>query len=461
MKIVIVGNGIIGLMIAYRLVNQDRNLSIEIVGPEAHPGCASLAAAAMFNSFCEIDSGTLENPIEEKKFLFNKESNRYWPSLLKEIETQSNSKLEYGFGTFLINNTVSDKLEDENFDAILYALQKFNEPFERISPADIPHYKPGSSQRAGRAILIEREGWVNPILLIASLKVALHNTGRVKFTNGFCESVKKRNEVVAHVKLHSGQEISGDRFILCPGANFSTIIDRSDLGIDLLRIFYGVGCSILLNTGTNTISNCIRTPNRGLACGVYSAPQDNTHTLIGASNFISPVPVNNVRVTSVYTLLKSAIEQINSDYYRAELVKVNVGWRPTSADTLPLIGQTSISNLIVVTGTKRDGLHCSPVISEYVSDLLLKGKSSLDLSLFNPERKKVKVYSREEAIRIAVRHTINAAYQHDFVPAKNRMVEHLEKFYYDDYSKLHDAVGAHDWGIPPEMMDMYRYNHVQ
>ena len=114
------------------------------------------------------------------------------------------------------------------------------------------------------------------------------------------------------------------------------------------------------------------------------------------------------------------MEQINTDYYRSELVKVNVGWRPTSADTLPLLGKTSIPNLIVATGTKRDGLYCSPVISNYLADLILDNKSNLDLSLFKPERKLVRIYTREEAIQITVRDSINVAYQHDFVPAKTR-----------------------------------------
>lgn len=26
---------------------------------------------------------------------------------------------------------------------------------------------------------------------------------------------------------------------------------------------------------------------------------------------------------------------------------------------------------------------------------------------------------------------------------------------------LHDKVGANDWGIPPEMHDMYRYGHAK
>ena len=41
------------------------------------------------------------------------------------------------------------------------------------------------------------------------------------------------------------------------------------------------------------------------------------------------------------------------------------------------------------------------------------------------------------------------------------MVEQMERFYQDEFNQLHDKVGAHDWGIPPEMVDMYKYGHAK
>lgn len=462
MHIIIVGNGILGLMTAYQLLQRDSKIKITIVGPSDQRGCASLAAAAMFNSFAEIDTHTLQNQFENQKFLFNRAAAPLWPSLLKEISAAAVTRLEYGFGTYVINNHVSDSLEDHNFDAIIAALQKFDEKYEIINPAMIPGYKPVSSARAGRAIYIPNEGWVNPIILIAALKKILASSKRVNFVDGYAQSLQKENHKISHVLLDNKETYSGDIYLLTPGATFTKIINNSNLELHFPKIFYGVGCSILLKTENETLQNCIRTPNRGLACGIYCAPQDSEHTLVGASNFITANQneINHVRLTSVYTLIKAAMEQINTNFYRSELVKVNIGWRPTSEDTLPLLGPTSLSNLFVATGTKRDGLHCSPLISKYFADLIIDGESDQDLSLFQPERQPIRIYSRQAAIEISVRHIINAAYQHDFVPAKNRMVEELEKYYYQDLSNLHDQVGAHNWGIPPEMINMYRYGHI-
>ena len=76
---------------------------------------------------------------------------------------------------------------------------------------------------------------------------------------------------------------------------------------------------------------------------------------------------------------------------------------------------------------------------------------------FKPERSLIKSLTREEAIQKAVRHQISAAYQHEFKPSRSRMTEQLKKMYRNDIEKVHDQVGAFDWGIPPEMIEMYRY----
>ena len=55
---------------------------------------------------------------------------------------------------------------------------------------------------------------------------------------------------------------------------------------------------------------------------------------------------------------------------------------------------------------------------------------------------------------------MNATYQHGFVPAHNRMVEKIIQSHKDDVEVLHDKVEAYDWGIPPELIDMYRYGHI-
>lgn len=459
MKVVIAGNGILALMTAYKLQLLSKEIEIILVGPDSKIGSASLAAAAMFNSFCEVDTGTFSNQLEKQKFLFNRKSVPMWPALLEEIQAESQQVVEHGFGTFLINNHMTDEVEDKNFIAIREALKEFSEPFESVDPREIKNFKPSAKGRSTRAMYIPREGWVNPVSLTHSLETILKRNKKVQFINDQVTRINWSGSKINGFSLATNQEVFGDKYLLASGANVWDLLQASHLQLKIPRLYYGVGCSVLLKTGEDTLTNCVRTPNRGLACGVYAAPHNKNDMLIGASNFICPYPEEAPRITSVHSLLGSAMEQINSNYYRAQLLKVNLGWRPTSEDTMPLIGPTSIDNLLIATGTKRDGLHCSPYIGEYLSELLVHGSSQKDFSSYRPERELMRIYNRQEAIQIAIDQTINAAYQHGYEPAKNRMTDELREFYRREFEALHDKVGALTWGIPPELLNMYKYGH--
>ena len=71
MHTVILGNGIIALTTAFRLTKRlgpdDR---ISIVGRHERVGSATLAAAAMLNSFAEVETGSLDSDLDLYRFEF-------------------------------------------------------------------------------------------------------------------------------------------------------------------------------------------------------------------------------------------------------------------------------------------------------------------------------------------------------------------------------------------------------
>ncbi len=480
MHTVIIGNGILALTIAFRLSRRaaagDR---ISIIGKRERTGSATLAAGAMLNSFAEIESGSLDSELDLYRFELGHLATKMWPKFEQELISAAGDCLPHGCrkcqgfqgggcvdcGTYVVNNTAADDLDDENFDAILAALRDFNEPHELVSPKDIPNYLPDQRHRATRALYIHNEGWFNPRLMVEKLDAILARDHRITFVEAHVAKLEQVNGAIASAVLEDGRRIEGDHFVVAAGASVSALMDNSKLGIELQRIFYGVGVSIEIRSPDNPHTKCIRTPNRGLACGIYSVPyisaDCNDHILLGASNFMSPTPYPYGRITSVESLLQAGMEQINRNFYRADLVRVNVGWRPTSQDTYPMIGKTSIPNLIVASGTKRDGFHMSPLLSEYVAAMVHGETVDKRFEVFSPERKPIRSLTRTQAINKATRHLTSAAYQHGFTPSKSRMPDQVEKMFRDDLEKLHDQVGAIDWGIPPEMLDMYRYGHAR
>lgn len=475
MHTVIAGNGILAQSIAFELIQRHPSARVTIVGQSDRPGSATLAAAAMLNSFAEVEHGALETEFDRYRFELSQRAARDWPGFAQRIIDAAGSSSfsatgaspQFDCGTFVVNNAAADDLDDENFDAIVAALRDYNEPHAFVQPGDIPNYQPEQRYRALRCVYIEREGWMNPAQVVSSLDAALRASGRVVFENDKVFRLAHENGRVTGCKCASGKMVSGDVYLLATGATLTGLLAASELALPIQRVFYGMGVSVKIRSEGHAHTHCVRTPNRGLACGVYTAPHSydpvkkTGHILIGATNLISPEPLHAARVANVESLLKAAIQQINTHFYRAELTQINVGWRPTSLDTQPLLGKTSIDNLFVASGTKRDGFHMAPIIAANLSAMLSGEQPDPRFAQFDPERKPLRLLTRQAAVDKAVRHQMSAAYQHGFTPPTSRMPDLIRQKIRDDVEKLHDEVGAHDWGIPPEMLDMYRYGHAR
>ena len=97
-----------------------------------------------------------------------------------------------------------------------------------------------------------------------------------------------RNNRLDHITLLSDKKISGDKFLLASGSNVTDLLYNSKIDINVPRIFYGM-MSVLISDPKTYLSNCIRTPNRGLACGMYASPfiseDSNNRVVAGAKNF--------------------------------------------------------------------------------------------------------------------------------------------------------------------------------
>ncbi|MAA53544.1 MAG: FAD-dependent oxidoreductase [Phycisphaerae bacterium] len=467
MKTIIIGNGILGLTIGIKLlIESNGSHEIVIIGPYDRKGSATMAAGAMLNSYSELDYNTFKSKYSKFHFKLSKEATKLWPKFLKSIKSisssddnQINSKCDIKYGTYIINNTVSDDLDDLNYEAIRSQLIEDGEDFEDVNPKDIKNYNPSQNSRSARSLFIPKEGWINPKILLNQIEKIFLESNNCQLLNAKLVHIKHKNNKVSGVKLCNGQVMEADNYILATGSKINDILLNSRLDLNIQRVFHGLGISIEINT-RNKYDKCIRTPNRGGACGIYSIPyynyQNNEHNvLIGASNQILNKSTDRARLISINRLLQGAIEEINNDFYESELLNINIGLRPTTQDLYPLLGRTSIHNLIIASGTKRDGFHLSPVISDFIVKLILKKQSDINFSFFKPERELIKDLSRKDAINLYLKNIMSEQYQHGFRPSCLPMEKQVIESYRNKIEKLHDKVGAYDWGIPPLMVGMY------
>ena len=205
MHYIFIGNGIISLSTAFRLLkNLSHPLKLQLL-EQKRVGSATLAARSI-KLYCEIDENTFANKYNIFRFEMSSKATDLWPSFIKEISNSidnrkaksSNPIIDGGLGTFLINNTSADSYDDENYNLIIKALDKYDQSYKSVDPQVIPGYYPNQKDRTNKAVFIDNEGWVNPNSTIKFLEKHLKNDGRVSFINENVKILNHRNNRLDH-----------------------------------------------------------------------------------------------------------------------------------------------------------------------------------------------------------------------------------------------------------------------
>ena len=421
----IIGNGMVGLAIAAGLSRSVPGERITVVGPASRPNSASMAAAAMLNSFAELEPGALDQPRDRLKFELSQASARLWGAFVEEFDIPAE---HYRLGTVLVNNNASNAFEDQAFDAIARYLEEFAEPYERVEPSLEPAYAPDPSYRSRNALFLPREGVVNPDGVIRALQATLEKRG-VRFIDGVVQSLDKVNGRTRGVRLADGQALAAERVVLANGSMATRLWGEDDC----IRVINGVGATVVLKNPNIQGRYVLRTPNRGGACGIYHAPYQDDLFVVGATNLITTVDEQVPRAESVAALINGAINQVNQMHRASGFVRYNFGYRPVSLDGYPVIGQLN-DNTYMVTGTRRDGYHFAPWLAENLSALLLDQSISPQARAYfdhaRPQRRAVLDQSVEDCCRKYAAVKCSALSQHGYDGGHTDADQALEQYYY-------------------------------
>lgn len=461
----IVGNGAIACALALRFTERHKDATVAIVGPAARPGCASLAAGAMLNVFAELEAGALDTPTARAKFDAAVAASKMWEGHLGLLNKRLSSVAPVTIqqGTYVVQNAATDRLDDLNYDAIRTYATEYGERFKDIDPGEIEGIKPTAQCRPLRAMLLEDEGAVSSAHLHRAYDEAFSRTENITVIDAPVVSISAGDRIRI-LKTKSGQTITARNVVVAAGTKTQDFVDQLGLTAKIPRLVLGVGVSLVLKAANaNALPKRVfRTPNRGLACGVYVVPYPDNHCYVGATNYICPWEVPLPRIQAVHYLLQAAMEQVNTDFYKGEIAKTIVGNRPTTLDTYPLFGQTSAEGVWIASGTKRDGFHMSPKIADELITAIETGRQPFD-GKFVPERSLILEVPKEKAIARAVAHILSTGYQHGFRMPHSNWEPLLEGAIRERVEDAYKQCGLAntDIGIPAELLDMYRYGHAK
>lgn len=417
--VIVVGNGAIGSSAAVELAR--RGASVALIGRAHRPYAASTAAGAMLGCFGEVTTTLVDNVYGQAKFDLDLKAREIWPEWLESISggvSDGRDILTATGTTVLLNSVGTASIDTDNFNAIRATLEKHDEPYETVDPADVDWLDPDPNSRPLQALHIPGEHAVDSGRLLLRLGQTARDLG-VTLVDSHAVSVISEGDRASGVLLEGGESITAGQVLLAGGVGTQDLIDSvPGLGDCIPRLVAGVGISALVSTQDGTQpESVIRTPNRAFACGLHIVPRGAGRVYVGATNIISPRPLADPVMGDLLFLLECSHRQTRRNLWSSPVTGFNVGNRPISLDGFPLLGETPLNGLWMMTGTYRDGLFLSPLLAKDFARRILGDEPELNLEHFTPERAPLQGTSREAIVETTVQHTLATGYeQHWNVP---------------------------------------------
>jgi glycine oxidase len=341
-EVAVVGGGIIGLSIAWRL--RQRGLTVVVHDPApASPDSSSGRVGAWHVAAGMLAAGsesTFERPALGRLMA---ESARRWPDFAAELEKESGHELGYDrTGTLSVALTADDLAET----ARTWAYRGV----PALRPGAVRDLEPALSPRVRGGAHIPDDRQVDPRRVVAALRSLVPVTG---------SQVAQLSDVDAGTVVVAAG---------CGTAALTGLPVRPVKG-QLLRLRGEPGL--------------LRHVLSGVVDGqhVYLVPRADGEIVVGATQ--EERTDHAVTAGGVLELLRAATVLVPA-LTEFEITEVLVGHRPATPDNAPLLGV--LDNLVVAAGHHRNGVLLAPVTADLITELVATGHGDPVLAEFRPGR---------------------------------------------------------------------------
>jgi glycine/D-amino acid oxidase-like deaminating enzyme len=433
--ILIIGNGILGLGLAYALLSRDPTLSVGVLGPPARPGSASLAAGAMINAWAELGEGQFEDPALAERAGLTLSAPPLWDGLAAALSEFTPAPLRPHWGTYLTLNARSAPAERGHFDYILASLRRRDIPHALIPLDDFRWLRPVADAAVTR-ILSLPDGHIDARAVVEAYTLALGALG-ADFIAGSAASLDCAGAARA-VICADGTRIEARHLVLANGSFAQKLIAAIPaLANAIPPLLFGAGVAFdltLPEAAYRGADRVIRTADRGGAFSVHLLPYGGGRYYFGASSQLALTPEFTLRPAAIAALRSALTEEFDPAFRQASISIRGPGFRPVAADGFPLLGETLLPGIWLLNGMRRDGFTASPYLTRIMADAILSGTSANLPSRFAPCRALISYKTRTAAIAEAAG---------DDAASRARVEALYEK----------RRIG--DFGILPEMLSLY------
>jgi len=367
--VLIIGGGIIGLSIAWRLIGIGKKVVVvdkRNLGKEA-----SWAAAGML-------SGRLDLKPSEKRLLpiFEK-SHHAWPKFAKELENKSGKRIGYRKeGTLMI---ACDINEEQKLKNNYNFLKNNNIHVSWLSGNKIREKEPYVSNNVLSGFFSPEDHHVNNrYILDALITILKKNKNNCIFKeNTEVERIITDKDQVIGVKTRN-ETIKTKEIIICSGA-WTNKIKNIEIKEVPIRPVKGQMVCLKMPKNISLLKHILWREN------VYLVPRDNSDLIIGATEEEMGFD-KSLTAGGIYNLLKIAREVLPA-IENLSIVESWAGLRPATRDEAPIIGPSKkIKGLIYATGHHRNGILLAPLTSNVIKNYYLNGKIENDFNNLRPGR---------------------------------------------------------------------------
>jgi len=343
MRIVIIGGGVAGLGIGWRLRQNGAEVTVL---ERSQPGRgATWASAGMLAVAGEL--GNADNA--EAKFA--RHARGLWPAFAAEIEERSDLAIGYRENGALIAALTADEARD------LHAAPGV----ERLTPAQARALEPMLTPAIQAALYAPGEAQVNSRALGEALARAFLRAG----------GEIRPNEPVLRLDTQGGRARSAstphgryeaDAFVLAAGAWSRNIEALPPKAVPPVTPVKGQMIALAPPPGAALPTRVV------WGRGVYLVPRDD-QLLVGATMEVGRF--DTAVTADARSLLATGARAVMPGLAAWSVVDQWAGLRPGSPDGLPMLGPSALDRLFVATGQFRNGILYAPAVAELVSRLVL------------------------------------------------------------------------------------------
>ncbi len=366
-RVAIIGAGVIGLGIAWRLASR----AAVAVFERAKAGSgASHAAAGMLAACCEAEPG------EEALVALGRESQARWPAFAEELLRATGIDVELRReGTLVLALTADDQAE------IAHRLEfqrRLDLPLEWLSPAQTRAREPHLAGKIAGALFSPQDHQVDNRKLAQALRAAAEAAGVTIHEHRPVKEIVIQGGRANGVACEDGTIAAADIVVLAAGAWSRGIAGLPPDRRPPVRPVKGQMLALQMDPAAPLLTHVLWAP------GAYLVPRRDGRLIVGATVEEQGFD-EKITAGGMLTLLEAAwravpaIEELPVD-------EIWVGHRPGSRDDAPILGPGPAEGLIYATGHHRNGILLAPVTADAIARLALDDVVEPAIKPFGLER---------------------------------------------------------------------------